>query len=715
MYSRVPPPRATWFLEHLAAGEREEALTGDLIEEYHSGRSNGWYWQQVVRACIVSWSRGLSARVPVIFYALVWSILAPTWYVLIERSAHQFTFNKLFDSLAPFSLVLAPIVWTIAHAAFLWAGLLIYQLAHAFLGRKLRRGDLRRAFWLATLILPPVYFVTFVFVDLYQYSVPALAHARLAATSLAQITDVGLLSDLIRVPYFVALLSALWGTIHPFVRQQTALSAESGAEGSALFSHSIAVSTNYFATSVRRFFAWMVAASLINASIAIILLCDSPASAVITMKSLLIRAIGYIAVGVMAGTVGAYAYWQGPWSPFRDRPPVPFTLFVLACCPGWIWVPATIIFSRSLSAAGAFVAMIGAFTLASALRRATYAVLGPAATPSAIAARTQSELFETSLYRAPTDLTGYTIAISIVTAGAALAAHLNFIAGTLLALSAALFAWQRTIPREHSWEGPRAYRQASALIALMLVPAVVVTAWALLDSAGYQHGILRPGEGHSHLASSDPTFASKTRTISYGSGGYTSVILWPNLPKKQIIPPVPSSDRYLAPGSSQPLIIHFDGEYTYVQPPDRQPGPGAHRAHGTPLDVAIKSNNDFPVVMTARQGLATAISVSRCREIDVQIENLDNIAGPISMALLLTDPSTAKPNGFYLGQQPILSMEPVFFFIKASPLTETLRFSVPQNPSFKSFTGITVMFLPDIEHRFVAPKIAIEQFQLLPR
>ncbi len=715
MHSRVPPPRATWILEHLAAGEREEALTGDLIEEYRSGRSGGWYWQQVLLACIVSWSRGLSARVPVIFYALIWSILAPTWYVLIDRSAHQFTFNKLFDSLAPFSLVLAPMVWTIAHAAFLWAGLLIYQLAHAILGRKLRRGDLRRAFWLATFILPPVYFVTFVFVDLYQYSVPALAHARLAATSLAQITDVGLLSDLIRVPYFVALLCALWGTVHPFVRQQTALSGESVAEGSTLFSHSIVVSTNYFATSVRRFFAWMVAASLINASIAAILLCELPASGDITLKALLIRTICSIAVGVAAGAIGAYAYWQSPWSPFRDRPPVPFTLFVLACCSGWIWVPAMIIFSRALSAAGAFVAMVGAFAMAGALRRATYAVLGPAATPAAFTARTQSELFEESLYRAPIDPAGYAIATSIVVAGAALAVHSDFIAGTLLAFSAALFAWQRTIPREHSWEGPRAYRQASARIALLLVPAVVVTAWALLDSAAYQHGIPRPGERHSALASFDPTFDSKIRTISYGSGGYTSVILWPNLPKKQVFPPVPSSDRYLAPGSSQPLVIHFDGEYTYVQPPDRQPGPSAHRAHGTPLDVAIKSNNDFPVVMTAHQSLATAISVSRCREIDVQIENLDNIDGPVAMALLLTSSSSARPNGFYLGQQPILSTEPVFFSIKTSPATETLRFSVPQNPSFKTFTGITVMFLPDIEHRFVAPKIAIEQLQLLPR
>ena len=69
----------------------------------------------------------------------------------------------------------------------------------------------------------------------------------------------------------------------------------------------------------------------------------------------------------------------------------------------------------------------------------------------------------------------------------------------------------------------------------------------------------------------------------------------------------------------------------------------------------------------------------------------------------------------YLGQQPVLSTEPDHFFVKKSPAYETLRFSVPPDAPLRKFNEITVMFLPDIEHMFVAPKIAIQQFELLPR
>jgi hypothetical protein len=715
MLRNEPPPRATWILEHLVSGERDEAIAGDLLEEFRSGRSGGWYRQQVLLACAISWSRSLSARVPVLFFALLWSILAPAWYVLIEKAEHQFASQPIFDMSTPFSMAMACIAWIVLHAAFLWAGLIVYRYTYGLLGTNLRQGDMRRAFWRATLILPPVYFVIFVIACLYRFAVPALAHMHLAASSLDQVADFGIFPDVIRIPYFVALLCALWGTVHPFLLRQACAPGETAPEDASMFSHSIFGLTGQAIPSAARFLAWMVAAGLINASIAAILLCVLPVSETPAPGSLLMRALCYIAAGVAAGAVGAYAYWQGPWSPFRDRSPVPFSLFVLVCSSGWIWIPATVIFFRAFSTAGAFAAMIGAYVLAGALRSATYAVLGPATAPSGSAAHNPPELFEESLYRPPADLTGYTIAILLIAAGAALAVRWNLGAGGLLAFAAALFAWKKTIPRERTWQGSRAYLRASARIALLLVPAIVVTAWALLDGAAHQHGIVRPGEAHGAPASSGPARASKMRTISYGSGGYVSVILWPSLPKKQILPPVPSSDRILAPGSREPFIIHFDGAYTYVQPPDRQPGPGAHRAHGTPLEVAIESNNALPVIMTAHQSLPAAIPASRCREIDVRIENRDNIQGRVSMALLLTGSRSTKSNGFYLGQQPILSMEPMFFSIKTSPVTETLRFSVSQNLPFRSFTGITFLFLPDIAHHFVAPRIAIEQLQFLPR
>lgn len=47
-----PVPRiATWLLKHLVA--RNDALAGDLLEEYRAGRSATWYWKQVVIAMCV--------------------------------------------------------------------------------------------------------------------------------------------------------------------------------------------------------------------------------------------------------------------------------------------------------------------------------------------------------------------------------------------------------------------------------------------------------------------------------------------------------------------------------------------------------------------------------------------------------------------------------------------------------------------------------------
>jgi len=50
MTALAPPRLATWLLQRCAGGYRCESLAGDLIEQYHAGRSNAWYWRQVLLA-----------------------------------------------------------------------------------------------------------------------------------------------------------------------------------------------------------------------------------------------------------------------------------------------------------------------------------------------------------------------------------------------------------------------------------------------------------------------------------------------------------------------------------------------------------------------------------------------------------------------------------------------------------------------------------------
>jgi hypothetical protein len=48
-----PPALALWFLRCLCPRRNREVLTGDLLERFREGRSNRWFWRQVVVAILV--------------------------------------------------------------------------------------------------------------------------------------------------------------------------------------------------------------------------------------------------------------------------------------------------------------------------------------------------------------------------------------------------------------------------------------------------------------------------------------------------------------------------------------------------------------------------------------------------------------------------------------------------------------------------------------
>ena len=715
MPRREPLPLASWTLEHLASGERDEALAGDLLEHYRAGRTDGWYCRQVAAACLLSWSRSLAARGPVLAFALIWCLMAPAWQALVESIESDLPYNQIAHFFGPLMLFVLPAGWTALHAAFLWVGLLVFRAAHEFLRKPLRESGMRRAFWLTALILVPTAFATFVFEQLYQHTLPILAQANVAATSLGQIADLGIRANLIRIPYFVALAGALWGTVPPARFRQTAPLLDNGPDRASAESEASAVVSASGAFTTKRFLAFLVAAGVVNAMIGALVFCRLPDSIPSSLSTLLFRAIAYIAIGATAGALGAYAYWQGPWSPFRDQPPLPFPLFALVCASGWVWIPSMVIFFEAISAATALVAIVGTFLLVAGVRDVTYFTLTPAPSKSFSHPHSEAELFEESLYRAPGDATGFTIAICLFVAGVALANQANLIAAVLLALGAALFSWKRTIPRGQSFESQREYRKAALRLALVLVPSILVTSWSLLGGVDQRNRAMQSDGATGASTRSNSKHSSKLQRISYGTGGYESVILWPYPEKSKTVQPIAIPGPVFALPGDRPINIRFDGYYTYVQPPNKLPGPHAHQAHGTPVDVDIESNNAIPVVMEAHQIFPASIRAAQVGHIDIEIENRDNRPGPISLGLLLTGTDLREKRILYLGQQPIVSTLPGRFIVKTEPVIETLHFEVPAATAFPSLTGLNLLILPDIEHRFVAPKIAIRQFQFYPR
>ena len=709
-----PPSLATWILEHLTSGDRDEAIAGDLLEVFRGGRSNGWYWRQVATACAVSWFTSLRARLSLLIFACAWSMLAPGWKVFINEIESLQVFEKISQLLGSFWIIPAFVGWLVLNSTFLWVGILIYFLLLSSRGRTFQRKNIRQALLWAPIVFAPIFAAWFALCML-DWTFP-FASETPAATPWGRVADLRMLANVVRFPYFIALLCVLWKATPESKRTSQLLPADSLPFESSTQSDALKLASTLDASTVKRFFGFMVGAGLINAMLNGILLCRLPETSSSTLSSLLVRSILYVAIGAIAGVGGSWLYWKNPSSPFRDNAPVPFSLFALVCATGWIWVPSMMLLSEQISAFAAVVAMIAAFALASGLRSVTYCVFTPALS-SAGFSRCDNDLFAESLYQAPAEPHGYIIAIGLFAAGAALLTRSNWTAAAFLATSASVFAWKRTIPRSQSTAGRETYQRAALRLALVAIPAMLVTMWALLDGIAHRNLIAQAAlsEGKKGATGEDADANKNSKASASGIGGYESLILWPLPEKKQIVPPVKSLDPFLALGMSKPLVIRFDGVYRYVQPPDQTPAPNAHKAHGTPLALNIEATNSFPLLMDAHQELLKPIPLDRCREIDVEVENRDNHAGLISLGLLLGDEASRKKPTLYLGSKPLESTQPGHFSYKSAAVSETVRFAVPMDANVRKFNEITVLVLPDIEHRFLAPKIAIQQFQILPR
>jgi|SRR5580700_7326968 hypothetical protein len=129
-----PPSLATWVLEHLVRRE-DDALAGDLMEEFSRGRSARWYWYQVLAALCVSFSEQLRTGWTAILFAVIVSSAFP--YTQIWHSSE---FERVFGWLITF-----PWPWSMFFGIAFWsafeAGVLFVAFA-AYLGAT-RRLSLR--------------------------------------------------------------------------------------------------------------------------------------------------------------------------------------------------------------------------------------------------------------------------------------------------------------------------------------------------------------------------------------------------------------------------------------------------------------------------------------------------------------------------------------------------------------------------------------------
>jgi hypothetical protein len=100
MRSPGPPSLATWVLEHFLPGKKNEAITGDLLEEFWSGRSVAWYWRQVFGVVLERLSRQSRAQRGLAGYELVWTFgFATVWTSIVPTYENLISRSLLFRSL----------------------------------------------------------------------------------------------------------------------------------------------------------------------------------------------------------------------------------------------------------------------------------------------------------------------------------------------------------------------------------------------------------------------------------------------------------------------------------------------------------------------------------------------------------------------------------------------------------------------------------------
>ncbi len=78
--NRKPPALATWLLDKLGYARHSAGLTGDLLEEFRSGRSRAWFWRQTAIVIAKGTRRQAFSEGGLAVFVIFLVVLAPIDY-----------------------------------------------------------------------------------------------------------------------------------------------------------------------------------------------------------------------------------------------------------------------------------------------------------------------------------------------------------------------------------------------------------------------------------------------------------------------------------------------------------------------------------------------------------------------------------------------------------------------------------------------------------
>jgi hypothetical protein len=204
MRSTRPPLIAAWMLEHFFTCRLDEALIGDLFEEFTCGRSVGWFWRQALDAVTIRICKGLVCRRTVLLFAALWSAAAPLWLSV----AREDSFPSLIEAIRhmdwPWSSICTVVLPLGAKLAFVWAGILVFLIPQVNVAMRSGLDQVRIGLVRSLSVFAPVW--------MGSCAIALVVRAIPFHTAGGQVFMAALSAVLIRLPFFATILWALWET-----------------------------------------------------------------------------------------------------------------------------------------------------------------------------------------------------------------------------------------------------------------------------------------------------------------------------------------------------------------------------------------------------------------------------------------------------------------------------------------------------------------------
>jgi hypothetical protein len=204
---RPLPSLATWLLEHLIPGPRNEALAGDLLEEFSAGRPAAWFWRQTLAVLALACSRQLLTNRGVLFFTTLWSTLVPAWVLAIGGLEVRFHLNQRFSQLDwPWSILSDWGLLLAANLLFIWTGIALYLIPHLWAARNLRLRTFAHEILSSIPILIALSAALVVLPKMFLMS-----RAAAASSAASWMHNQHLVALLVRLPFFLTVVCTLWG------------------------------------------------------------------------------------------------------------------------------------------------------------------------------------------------------------------------------------------------------------------------------------------------------------------------------------------------------------------------------------------------------------------------------------------------------------------------------------------------------------------------